>query len=113
MLIRMRIPTAYRIVFVMVFSIITRSSFAQNLVPNPGFEGHKTLPYTFSRSCKEFTDHVEKWTMPNEATSDYFHVKCGGRVKAKKNFAGVQDPFEGEAYAGVIVYTSPYSDYRE
>src|ERR1041385_5107395 len=109
----MRAPLLSYFIFGMILLIISPDCSAQNLVPNPGFEEYKKLPYTFSNTCKEFCQTVEKWTMPNEATADYFNSKSGGKVNAKKNFAGIQLPKEGQAYTGIIVYQSQYANYRE
>ncbi len=109
---RMRIPAVYGFIFAILFSI-TGKILAQNLVPNPGFEKYKSLPYSCSRNPKDFTDRVNNWILPNEATSDYFNTKCGGKVKANRNFAGVQTPQEGNAYAGFILYSDVFGSYRE
>jgi OOP family OmpA-OmpF porin len=87
---------------------------AQNLVRNPGFEEYKKLPVTFCRTAKDFNATVKDWTMPNEATADYFHAKCRANAStAKNNFAGFQRPEEGDAYAGIYCCTAKGINYSE
>lgn len=108
----MRIPA----VSFFVFLLLLAGNFlaAQNLVPNPGFEDHKKIPVTFCRTDKEFNATVTDWSMPNEATADYFHAACRGSASTiKNNFAGFQQAQEGEAYAGIYCCLTPEINYTE
>lgn len=97
-----------------MFCLVTKLIVAQNLVPNPGFEEYKKLPITFCRTAKEFKETVVSWTVPNEATSDYFHAKCKASASTiKNNFNGFQAAEEGEAYAGMYCYLERGINYSE
>jgi OmpA-OmpF porin, OOP family len=89
-------------------------SIAQNLVPNPSFESYKDIPTNFIRSAREYKNFVNNWTVPTEATPDYFHAKSrANAATGRKNFVGVQKPKEGEAYAGIFVLEHQTGSYRE
>lgn len=72
-------------------------------MPNPSFESKSACPYTYTQM-----DRVHFWVMPTAGTSDFFH-SCGTGtpiVDIPSNFAGNEPPFDGEAYAGIIVYSN-------
>jgi len=82
------------------------SSFAQNLVSNPGFE-----EYT---SCPERNGDIKKcvsWSTTSAAsTPDYFH-RCyrkgrviGTEVGVPLNSEGYREPVSGDAYMGLAVF---------
>jgi OmpA-OmpF porin, OOP family len=87
---------------------------AQNLVPNPGFEKYKKIPASFCHNTSEFNSFIYNWTLPNIATSDYFHAKSRTNASTmKNNFVGNQPPQEGFAYAGFFLYEPAAPEYRE
>lgn len=97
-----------------VFCFIFSDVFAQNLVPNPGFEQYRKIPPSYCHSAKEFNECMEAWSLPNLSTSDYFNSKCKGSASTiKNNFVGNQRPKEGQAYAGFYVYENATINYRE
>ncbi|CAN5896902.1 hypothetical protein BH11BAC7_BH11BAC7_28180 [soil metagenome] len=111
---RMRNPAASQFISSVLICLFSSAAVAQNLVPNPGFEEYKKIPITFCRTAKEFNATVTDWTMPNEATSDYFHAKCKASASTiKNNFAGFQQAKEGEAYAGMYCVLDKGISYSE
>lgn len=91
-----------KIPFTVFYLVLGIRSFAQNLVPNPGFEEYLTCPGSISLSPQEF--NVPHWKGIGIATPDYFN-KCGrGDADVPYNWAGVADAFEGNAYAGIFTY---------
>ncbi len=86
----------------------------QNMVLNPGFEDYRACPKKLSL----FKTHLKYWTSGTHGTSDYFHRCSSKKVKIPNNFAGKQEPKEGEAYAGIYTYANQRKygvskDYRE
>jgi hypothetical protein len=79
---------------------------AQNLVQNPSFEEIVKCPKDFG----SFEQDVLYWTCPTEGSTDYFNG-CSTKMDINRNFAGVQEPFEGDAYAGFYAYGP--KEYRE
>ena len=51
-------------------------SFAQNLIPNPGFENHSTCP----TGNAQFVGYVSNWLQSNTATTDYSACGYNGNV---------------------------------
>lgn len=73
---------------------------AQQLIPNPGFEGGWSCPEDFTAEpVKELIPH---WKNPNKGTPDYFH-RCSDKAGVPNNFAGNADAIEGDAYIGLIL----------
>ena len=79
---------------------------AQNLVPNPGFEG--------KRHCPQALGNLEKdlfaWNAPTRGSTDYFH-SCSEQMGTPENFNGRQLPYEGEGYSGFYAFAP--DNYRE
>ena len=59
--------------------------FAQNLVPNGGFEEYRNCP----RYLGNFQDDVAYWTTPTAGSTDYFHL-CSQHMGTPENFNGAQ-----------------------
>ena len=88
-----------------------------NLVPNPSFERYTNCPNSIS-----YFDYASPWFTPTDGTTDLFSP-CAGPwsfVSTPTNFAGVQIPLTGQAYAGAAVWSvyglntnNTYRDYRE
>ncbi len=91
---------------------------AQNLVINPSLEEMTECPFSPSQipfpSASAIS--VNNWTRPTDATSDYFNSCAAGpffsSTSTPENFAGYQEPKEGNGYAGGYVFFSSM-DYRE
>lgn len=83
---------------------------AQNLVKNGSFEEKKYCPTSYNTtSLKTSTG----WKQPSEATPDHFDACNTNKAGVPDNIAGEQLAFDGEAYAGLVTYTSTKRNYRE
>lgn len=70
----------------------------QELVRNGGFEDHRKCPSRFDKKPAARLQDVRAINgMPG-----YFHA-CSEAMGAPANWAGVQAPYEGEAYAGLVL----------
>jgi len=83
--------------------LISNFDFAQNLVPNPSFEIYDTCPSSESQPNNFQLQHALGWQIPTLATSDYFNVCNITNVSAPSNFMGYQPPYDGVAYAGILL----------
>ena len=82
-----------------VFTISSSSSlFAQNLVPNGSFELKEQCP-----SSEDQLEVAKNWFNAAKLSPDYFHECAEFVVGVPDNFQGHQQPFDGEAYAGIYV----------
>lgn len=104
--------TYYKILFLLVF-LFAENVNSQNLVINPGFEDTLQCPYFVSQ-----IDFATNWhTSVN--TPDYYN-SCNnngpinpGMVGVPYNARGYQPARNGNAYAGVVIYWTAQTDYRE
>ena len=87
--------------------IMSHKSFAQNLVPNPSFE-----EYT---ACPAFYGDIEKATnwFSFRESPDYFNSCANAGVSVPVNSFGHQSPIEGQAYAGLVTYSTGNPQGRE
>lgn len=89
------------------------SSKAQNLVYNGDFEIYDTCPANVSELYR-----CDGWIAPTLGTSDYFNV-CNNLttwqfVGVPNNFAGYQNAYNGNGYAGFFPFTDFFPcEYRE
>ena len=88
------------------FLLISRQTYAQNLVSNPSFEAFEHCP----KALGTFNKDAQYWSTPTSGTTDYFNT-CSKVMGAPENFNGVQQPKYGNAYAG-LYFCAP-ADYRE
>jgi hypothetical protein len=74
----------------------------QNHVPNGSFEDTIACP----TSKEQLTTHCMHWSNYNSATSTDYHNSCATNitVSVPQNQFGSQNPFHGNAYAGIITY---------
>ncbi len=91
----------------------------QNLVSNPGFEERN--------GCPKADDHfplqyVMDWTSPTwkdsggytiTHTPDFFHQCADGKFSVPRNFMGSQSPYEGQGYAGLLLYKVQSREYLQ
>jgi outer membrane protein OmpA-like peptidoglycan-associated protein len=90
--------------------LLLSSARAQNLVPNASFEHISSCPENATPNQLDILDH---WKQPGEGTPDVFN-HCSVRLcRPKKNFAGSQQPFEGNGYAGFVAFSNEVKTYRE
>lgn len=116
-------------IFVSVLCFISNDTItAQNLVPNPSFEIFNSCPQTlaaieFSPNYSSFS-WVDKWVRPLINTTPDYYNSCapaypGSMVGVPKNWIGNRIANFGNAYTGIIAYsTPPFNnpsplDYRE
>ena len=86
-------------------------AFAQNLVPNPGFEENTSCPVFASQ-----LNLATPWFNPTGATPEYFNA-CADfnswvSVPATPS-GGYQVAHSGDAYAGIFVFRNDVSNMRE
>jgi len=89
--------------------------YAQNLVPNPGFENYTSCPTTHGE-----VNLASPWISPTTGSSDYFNTCVGSScsnispwVCVPNNWLGTQMPHNGNAYAGFFIKWSSSTNYRE
>jgi outer membrane protein OmpA-like peptidoglycan-associated protein len=81
----------------------------QNLVLNSSFEEKRGCPIDYT--LVQLT-HIASWKQLGNGTPDYFNA-CSKTVGVPNNVFGTQTAVTGEAYAGVVTYTSGKKNYRE
>lgn len=116
-----KFPLLYGIVLAIL--VLPLAGFAQNLVPNPGFEKLNSCPsgggsVAFDAGYSSFPV-IDKWVNPVFVTSpDIFNVCAtpGSGVHVPESFWGYQYPRTGDGYAGIIAWegdAAGNSDWRE
>ena len=93
-----------------LFIAATLSLNAQNLVPNPSFEGYSACPNGYGQVAK-----LDNWSQPTAGTSDFLN-KCANppsNVDVPGNNFGSQATNTGNGYAGCYTYALGVSNYRE
>jgi gliding motility-associated-like protein len=90
---------------------LLKFSYAQNLVPNPSFEGFSTCPTGYNGICDGFGP---PWSCPTLGSSDLFNA-CGNPSMAgvPDNAIGNQAAQTGVGYGGFIGRWSSPANYRE
>jgi OmpA-OmpF porin, OOP family len=85
--------------------------FAQNLVPNPGFEEYFQCPgsYNPQGSDKNF---APGWISPTLGTPDLFNRCSFGNAGVPHNWAGVAHAHKGYGYSGIYAWVNN-NNYRE
>ena len=90
----------------LIVMLISATSFAQNLVPNPGFEIFDTCP-----NAPNQINRAAPWK-GHGITPDYFNsCNLGSFYSNPVNLGGYQQPLSGEGYAFAGMYG--YADQRE
>jgi len=82
----------------MLLSIGAKS---QNLVKNHSFENAWTCPEDYIGYAVKFP--FPDWINPNNGTPDLMHSCSAMRAGVPENFAGYMYPYDGGAYAGIIL----------
>jgi outer membrane protein OmpA-like peptidoglycan-associated protein len=90
-----------RFFIIIIFLSTYLASNSQNLVPNHSFEDAWTCPYSFVPN--PVAKPYPGWFNPNKGTPDQFHPCSKGDAGVPENFAGFAYPFDGAAYAGIIL----------
>ncbi len=61
----------WKVFIFIVIQVCTGAAYAQNLVPNPGFETLKTSPSCWTFGAKQdFDNMMEDWFLPSDGTTD-------------------------------------------
>ncbi len=106
------IITMKSILQLLVLSAITNIVFAQNLVPNPGFEKSNSCPFSqamiaFSPTHTLFSS-LDSWVNPHEwSSSDYYNTcaPVGSGVNIPETFLAFRNARNGTGMAGIIPFS--------
>jgi len=98
--------------------VFIESTFAQNLVPNPGFELYDSLPCNFIQYNFEFSQCIQDWFMPTGGTTDIISTQipstCAYGNPLSFQSCGLQYPRSGDAMIGMIAQSySTWNEYAE
>ena len=102
-----------RVIFIPLLALCCAGmSFAQNLVPNPGFENHSSLPDSWGQ-----WDRVIDWNNAGGTPSngsfadpDYFHVNGSGPVQLPNTSPATLNAHGGDAVMGFLAYHDSIPD---
>lgn len=76
---------------------------AQNIVPNGNFETFSPCPTQFGQITA-----ATNWILPTTGTTDYYNsCSTNPGIGVPTNNFGVQVPFSGQAYAGLVLWYEP------
>ena len=82
-----------------------------NLVSNGSFEERSWCPGDFTQSELKT---IVGWEQANAGTPDHFDVcSAGGKAGIPDNVFGNQHALDGNAYAGIVLYSRSKPHYRE
>lgn len=86
------------------------AAMGQNLVDNGSFEAKSYCPGNFNQHQ---LNTVVNWWQATDGTPDYFNA-CSEKMGVPKNVFGEQSAQDGEAYVGLVTYSSGNTrNYRE
>lgn len=85
---------------ILILMICPGNCLCQNLIPNPSFEDG-SCPFQFVRKPDQFP--VSLWQIPDMGTPDYYHRCASKEVTIPYNWAGAQEPVDGDAYLGIYL----------
>jgi hypothetical protein len=108
--------TFQRLSVVIVLILSGYSSKAQNLVPNGSFEEGITCPSFVGNVTEECAFWYGSLIDEAEAdpTPDWFHTCSEFELLSPPQIAfGIQIPFDGGGYLGVVAFSRNFSNYRE
>lgn len=80
-----------------------------NLVANGSFEEAAWCPSAYNNASLRT---ARGWSQPTQGTPDHFKA-CSREAGVPKNVFGEQPAVEGEAYAGLLLYSAAKPNYRE
>lgn len=86
-------------------------SFAQNLVPNPGFEEYFQCPGSYNPQGSD-RNFAPGWVSPTLGTPDLFNRCSFGNAGVPHNWAGVAHAHKGFGYSGIYAWINN-NNYRE
>ena len=80
---------------------VFNKAFSQNLVKNHSFENAWSCPEDYIGYAVKYP--FPDWINPNYGTPDLMHSCSAMRAGVPENFAGYMYPYDGGAYAGIIL----------
>lgn len=88
---------------------LSGSTFAQNLIPNPGFESVGTAPCSWITTTSGFVAAINNWTMPSDGSTDIFSTyvatTCyGHNLSTNASRVGQQTPHGGNVQSALLTY---------
>lgn len=87
------------------------AGYGEDLISNGGFESKKWCPSDYTQSELKT---LKNWWQANAGTPDHFDLCAGnGSSGVPKNMFGSQLALEGDAYGGMVLYSSSKPNYRE
>ena len=86
-------------------------SFAQNLVPNPGFEEYFQCPGSYNPQGSD-RNFAPGWVSPTLGTPDLFNRCSFGNAGVPHNWAGIANAHKGYGYSGIYAWINN-NNYRE
>lgn len=92
------------------------SAFAQNLVPNSGFEDLIKMPCNCMQN--DMANYIKNWDCVTAGTADILNDQAGpscyaNSEKANSPSLGPQTPHSGHGFAMIMTYCNDSRDYRE
>mgnify|MGYP001942363871 CR=1 FL=1 len=94
----------FKILFLVFFLAIFGKAKSQSIVPNPSFESYSGCPTSLSQ-----ISNAIPWLNGSTSSPDFFHACTSGNVSVPYNFAGYQEAYAGDGYAGIIAFNSSTS----
>jgi outer membrane protein OmpA-like peptidoglycan-associated protein len=88
--------------------LATSIAGAQNLVPNPGFEEYITCP----KETGKRQANIIGWTQPTSGAMDYFN-RCSATCGVPENAMGRQEPKNGDACIGLLLFHDKHRSYAQ
>jgi gliding motility-associated-like protein len=91
------------------------SASTQNLVPNPSFEEYSDCPNGPGAVGLDELEKAIGWYKPNSATTDYYNscASFSSGVSVPSNWFGYQPAYDGNGYAGVVIYDDVFPQASE
>lgn len=99
-----------------LFFLLPFSVFAQNLVPNPGFEELIKMPCNCMQN--DMANYIKNWDCVTAGTADILNDQAGpscyaNTANTNSPALGTQTPHGGHGFAMVMTYCKDSRDYRE
>lgn len=87
-----------------ILCLVALSGFAQNLVPNQGFEEFANCPRDMNHKLPAGHTIVNSWYTPNRGTPDYYNA-CSESMFSRPgdNWVGSAEAIEGKGFVGLLV----------
>ena len=106
-------PKLFLLTFFIIALFINKECYSQNIVPNASFE-----IYTLCPGGTGGITYINSW-VTNGFSPDYFNLCASscmlqtGACFGEKNFAGNQMPYDGNGYAGLVLFSYSFANGRE